>query len=347
MQADKKKIARVHYRMFNRKSGFDCGRTLQELFRAALETTTVDGGTFGDSWTSRRFEVANSNGNYRFCHELEDGAAGLSGMLCLYSPEEYLAVIRAQQKEASNGEHESLAEALENIEIAERQPPEGEEILKSHAYFLVKDDHVFIVSSMALRPDSLQDYLFDFLKATGHMIESDAFELKAAFDPVALGADEKPRAIEIGGIVHRPPAETDTRIVEVDARSTLGQTRIFQQAYDVLAAVVGSLKADEIMAKVPPDANLEVDVSFSYRAKRKKLERVALDDLASAVRDLPDGQVKILGENSTVVNGEARLHMDMPFLRIRPNGALLNLGDVRSVLTKVYARFVEDGKIET
>ena len=69
-------------------------------------------------------------------------------------------------------------------------------------------------------------------------------------------------------------------------------------------------------------------------------------DIASAARDLPEGQVRAIGRDGKAKGTDLRLQTEMPFKRLRPNGALLDTLDARDQLMKVYTRFVEDGKID-
>ena len=99
------------------------------------------------------------------------------------------------------------------------------------------------------------------------------------------------------------------------------------------------------MESVPPDAALDIKVNIGYRAIRRKIDRSFMNDLASSLRNLDDGEVRVRAKDGTIQGDDARLQTTMPFQRVRPNGALLELTNVRAQLRKVHDRFLEDGKI--
>ena len=119
----------------------------------------------------------------------------------------------------------------------------------------------------------------------------------------------------------------------------------FEKAKAVLAAIFSDLDAERILAAVPPEAEPEVDVKFGYRSSKRKLSKAALADIASAARNLPDGEVIAFGKGGKQIGDDLRLSMPIPVKLVRDKGALLDLEDARTKLLRVYQRFTEDNKI--
>jgi hypothetical protein len=266
-------------------------------------------------------------------------------MLCMYFPNEYQAILKEQGSDLPD----SLEDALKSIEIAERQPPDGESYLKGHAYFLIRGNHVFLVQHMAVRANSLEDYIHDFLRGTQILRDDQRFELQPKL-VLSTGAKEMGEimSVEVGGVPAGSRHQTvrDVAVIDVESHEDLGRVRTgLSKGLAIMDLLFGSTRADDIMASVPEEAELEVDVRFGFRSRKRKLSREALSSIASAARDLPDGQVKAIGRDGRATGSDLRLQTEMPVHRVRANGSLLDLDDARSQLLRVYVRFVEDGKI--
>ena len=136
------------------------------------------------------------------------------------------------------------------------------------------------------------------------------------------------------------------QVVETVERTGLGDRyAMFDKAKKIIEDLLGEMEAKKIMESMPIDAALEVTVNIGYRSKKRKLKREFMKNLASGLRNMPEGEIHIRGKDGKIKGDEARLHMSMPFKRIRPNSSLLDLEDARYQMIKVYERFLEDGKI--
>ena len=340
---------RVHYRRFEPVNGSWSKGTLQQMLATALATRTPSGRTVGDDWSARTLPVPGEPRLKRFAHNISVAVSDISGTMCLFSPDDWAPVIIREAAEEDEEAHVSLDEALRQVEIAERPPFEGEDYLRGVAYWLIAANHLFVVQHTSIQTKAFEEYFKALLDATGVTDAAETFGLQAVFNKSIVGGDiEEIMAVEVGGILSQGLPEiisTEAKIVE--EQETLGRTTSrFEKAMDVLKAVFGAPDAERILSEIPMEAELEVDVRFGYKTRRRGVSRAALADIARSARNLPDGEVTAYGKDGKQIGDDLRLSMPMPFELLREHGALLDLNDARTQLMRVYQRFVEDGKIE-
>ncbi|EPY01357.1 hypothetical protein K678_11186 [Magnetospirillum fulvum MGU-K5] len=265
------------------------------------------------------------------------------------------ALIEIERRE---GAEEAGRVPIEAVDIAEDRAPDGMEYLRGIAYWLAVNDHFFMIQHTAMQTKGMEEYLTWLLRDETETIERDHFvELQAAFDISSVGGDlEDVTSIEIGGLIPETvrdtdeqtvhPAPTSGKTVEVVERSTVGDLRaMFDKGKKIIEDLLGPMEAKKLMDSIPPDAALDVTVNIGYRAKKRKFEKEFMRNLASGLRNMPEGEVRIRGKDGAIKGDEARLQTSMPVKRIRDGSMLLDLVDARNQLIRVYHRFVEDGKI--
>jgi hypothetical protein len=337
---------RVHYRRFEPVAGSWNGAPLQSMVATALNRQDATGRRVIDDWSARTFPVPGEPQLKRFAHNISLASSDICGTMCLFSPNDWAPVI---VRDAPAGQHVSLDEALRQVEIAERPPVEGEDYLRGVAYWLIVGNHLLVVQHTSIQTKAFEEYfkaLFDMTSVTS---ADETFAFKAVFNKSIVGGDlEEITAVEVGGILSQgPPDIISSGSAVIEEQSTLGRTTsYFDKAKDVLAAVFGAPDAERILSEIPPEAELEVDVRFGYKTRKRGVSRAALADIARSARNLPDGEVTAFGKDGKQIGDDLRLNMPMPFELVREHGALLDLVDARTQLMRVYQRFVEDGKIE-
>lgn len=336
---------RVHYRRFDPTAEGWTKGSLQAMLVSALAYRTATSRTVGESWSARTLPVPGEPTLKRFAHNISVSASDICGTLCLFSPNDWAPVLI---REEADGEHMSLDEALREVAIAERPPLEGEDYLRGIAYWLIAGNHFFVVQHTSIQTKAFEEYLKALFDLTGVTMESETFGLKAVFNKAIVGGDlEEITAVEVGGILSQGMPEIISTPSVIEEQETLGRTTSrFDKAVDVLRAVFGAPDAERILRDIPTEAELEVDVRFGYKTRRRGVSRAVLADIARSARNLPDGEVTAFGKDGKQIGDDLRLSMPMPFELLREHGALLDLADARTQLMRVYQRFVEDGKIE-
>lgn len=346
----------VHYRKFEAVNGAWPNQTLHGLLTNALQTVGATGQRRIDDFQARTFLHPNDDDLHWLIHNIIQTDESLFGTLCLFSPEFWAAVLKRTKTENDN---ETLTDALRQIEIAERPPEDGEDFLRGIAYWLVVKNHFFVVQHVALQTKAFEAYFAQLFNAANLSPTNERFGLTSVFDKAVVGGDlGDVSAVEIGGIVPRASVAAATAaqagprgpvVVRVaEEQRGLGSEKVstFERAKDVLVAVLGSPNAEKILSAVPPEAELEVDVRFGYRTRKRLVSRAALGELAQAARNLPDGEVRAIGRDGKQVGNDLRLSASMPFKPVRERSSLLELDSTREALLRTYQRFVEDGKID-
>ncbi|ASY68919.1 hypothetical protein SF83666_c14980 [Sinorhizobium fredii CCBAU 83666] len=109
--------------------------------------------------------------------------------------------------------------------------------------------------------------------------------------------------------------------------------------------LLGEVEADKLLAQMPPDAALEVTVNIGYRAKKRKFEKEFMKNIASGLRNAPDGEIRIRGVDGEIKGDDARLSADMNIKKISDQSNLLDIPHVIEQILEVHRRFLHDGKI--
>jgi hypothetical protein len=266
--------------------------------------------------------------------------------------------MQALLKLSPDEEQPDLADVLEAYEIAEAEAPRGHEYLHGLSYWLAMDDHFYQIQHISLQSGAMEQYLTWLLRDRARVIDgAHHVALRSFFDPAQL-ADDEPSFIQVGGIVpetiradpprlEAPAPELAPEVVEVEERERLGGGILgWSKGRQILEELYGRLRAQELLDAVPNEASLEVSVSIGYRAKKRKLQKGFMKDLAAGLRNLPDGEVTVRTKSGTAKGPDARLFMDMSIRRVSATSSLLELEHVRDQMLEVHRRFLHDGKIE-
>ena len=332
------RYATVHYRKLVRSANvFANGQTLSKSVQAALNRSDSSGSNYLNNWRIRVTQSPSNKSQHRFINNLHLDSISTFGILCAFTPGDMQALIEANTPISASAP------------INESKAPTNNEYINGIAYWLIVDDHVYIVQHSAVRTKALEEYLTWLLRDETQMIgQADTIVLQSAFDISSLGEDlENVKSVEIGGITPETVRNGDVR--DIEERKSIVQNRpLLSRAPEVLSAFLGDLRAKEIIDSVPPEGYLDLLLSVGYRIKRRrKMDTSFMSKLATDFRNLDDGEVKIRSKDGIICGDEARLHENMPFKIMRPYGILFDLDDVRKKMGRVHQRFLEDGKIDS
>lgn len=347
-----KKICRIHYRRLTRENNSFPAQSLSDRIAAALNTDGGDGNLIRSRVHHRVADVAGQPGYQRALNNYEITGEYVFGTTCLFAPGQMQALLKL----TADAAQPELAEVLEAYEIAEQAAPVGHEYLHGLTYWLAKDDHFYQIQSIALQSGAMEQYLTWLLAEKANVIGAHQHvQLQAVFDRDQLNEDE-PNFIQVGGIVPEtirmpPPAEVvpevPAQVVEIEEREKLGGGALsWTKSREILNDLYGAVKAQELIDAVPEEASLEVLVSIGYRAKKRKLQKAFMKDLAAGLRNLPDGEVTIRTKNGASKGSDARIFQDMGITKIEGGSGLLVLADVRDQMLETHRRFLHDGHIQ-
>lgn len=345
------KTCRVHYRRLDREaSKFQAG-TLSDRLSAGLNAQSADGTLIRAKVENRIAPVPNNAGHQRALNNYEIGQDFVFGTTCLFAPGQMQAFLKLIGEE----DQADLADVLEAYEIAEAAAPKGHEYLHGLTYWLAVQDHFYQIQHVSLQSGAMEQYLTWLLRDQAKVLTADqCVQLQSVFDQAQLGDDE-PTFIQVGGIVPETlrddpmpaVAGPDPIMVDVEERERVGGTLLgWAKGKQILEEIYGALKAQELLDAVPDEASLEVSVNIGYRAKKRRLQKAFMKDLAAGLRNLPDGEVTIRTKGGTSKGPDARLFLDMPVAKISNSSGLLKIDHARDQMLEVHKRFLHDGKIE-
>ncbi|SFP07729.1 hypothetical protein [Qipengyuania nanhaisediminis] len=343
-----KKPCRIHYRRLSREEGAFPDETLSDRIAAALEADGGDGSKIKEHVKHRTVNVPTQPEYQRALNNFAVDDTYVFGTTCLFAPGQMQALLKLADDDAQP----ELEAVLEAYEIAEQAAPEGHEYLHGLSYWLAVGDHFYQIQSASLQVGAMEQYLTWLLASKANVIGAEHYvQLQALFDQDQL-ADDEPTFIQVGGIVPEtlhadpPQPEDPANVIEVEEREKLGGGALgWAKSREILNDLYGALKAQELIDAVPDEAALEVLVSIGYRAKKRKIQKNFMKDLASGLRNLPDGEVTVRTKSGTSKGADARLFQDMGITKVDGASGLLVLEDARDQMLEVHRRFLHDGKI--
>lgn len=347
------KYCTVHYRKLNKE--FFPDLTLAAAISNAMESVHSSKRKFNESWTLRVAPVPKSTDSRRFLNDFHSINNTAFGTLCHFTPGQMQALIKTADSAGEPIEKISTEAFLKAADILEDYAPEGLEYLHGVAYWLAVDDHFFIVQHTAIQTKAVEEYFTWFIRDETRIINAEHFvQLVPEFDVSAIGGELKNiNSIEVGGRMPETADRASTKdedeakrsSFEVVERRDVKDVPIFEKARNVLELLVGPIEMEEIIKRIPQEAELDVRVNIGYRAKKRRFRKEFMNDIASGLRNLPDGELQIRSRDGRIKGKEARLQIILPFDLVRERSSLLRLDTAREQLIKAYTRFIDDGKI--
>lgn len=348
MAVDRKPVT-IHYRKFSR--GATVQEPLEELVRRAMNTPSDGGVQIKNRYLARLLTVGSDN---YFINTYSDGAGQTSlvfGDILHFTKGHLQALCQTADESAAC------------VPVQQMRAPEQSEYVHSQMFWMVKGDHAFVVQSMSLRTAEFEQYLDWLLKTkTTNLAIGQPIILDAKFDVDAVGGDlEDIQEIVVGGIATPTPTVPDQEVVEQEREITqqsqidTGRRAGWATARAILRELLGGdANVESLMRAVPADAELNVQVHIGYQTKKRKIDRVALRQLETGLRNLPDSQLQVKSKGARLASdGTIRLHHNASVRLIRAQdgenqliGTLLDPTDVLRAMVEAYSNFVANGKIQ-
>ena len=201
MAVDRKPVT-IHYRKFSRAATVQ--HTLEELVRRAMNTA-VDGNVpIRNRYLARLLSVGSDN---YFINTYSDGAGTtplVFGDILHFTKGHLQALCQTADQDAAS------------VPVQQMKAPEQSEYVHSQMFWMVKDDHAFVVQSMSLRTAEFEQYLDWLLKTcTTNLGAEHLIILEAKFDEDEVGGDLSDiQEIIVGGVAAPTPTVPDNEIVE-------------------------------------------------------------------------------------------------------------------------------------
>jgi hypothetical protein len=196
---------------------------------------------------------------------------------------------------------------VEQVAPPKTQANKRREFLEGVCYFGVFRNHVILAPSRALSAKPTEQHLNWLLAKAGVMGTNNRIALS---EEIADATKERIRdshvkEVEIGAPLFSAPAADQG---EVKPGTKLAAFQYEGLGIDILRQVIGAEKMDKMKLADAIDGNIEVSLTVRYkRATTEKGHRV-LDNIALAVRNLDEDDVRLkLADGSTVVGDEIKL----------------------------------------
>lgn len=347
--AGERKSVTIHYRKFNRPA--TVLHTLEQLVRGAMDSPTDNGVPIKNRYLERLNKAGSDNYFINTYHDGDGEAPLVFGDILHFTRGHLQALCRTADQNAAS------------VPVQQMKAPEQSEYVHSQMFWMVKDDHAFVVQSMSLRTPEFEQYLDWMLKTkTARLQAAHSVILDAKFDEDAVGGDLGDiQEIIVGGVASAPPTVPDEemteRVSEVTQHGNIdtGRTTGRATATEVLRVLLGGeANVASLMRAVPADAELSVQVHIGYQTKKRKVDRVALRQLETGLRNLPDSQLAVKSKGARVAtDGTIRLHHNASIRLIKTQdgdnqiiGSLLDPTDVLRAMVEAYSNFVANGKIQ-
>jgi hypothetical protein len=348
MPIDRKSVT-IHYRKFSRAATVQT--PLENLIRAAMDTTK-DAVQVKNRYRAR-LQTQGSDNFFINTYMDGSGAAPLVfGDILHFTKGHLQALCETADQDASS------------LPVQQMKAPERSEYVHSQMFWMVKGDHAFVVQSMSLRTEDFEKYLDWLLKTnTAVLQEGHPIILDAKFDADAIGGDLGDiQEIVVGGIASNIPAPTGIQggleqEREVVQHNQVGTAR--KAGWDTAKAILrellgGDANVASLMQAVPADAELNVQVHIGYQTKKRKIDRTALRQLETGLRNLPDSQLQVNAKGiKKSADGTIRLHHNASIRLIKAQdgdnqliGTLLDPTDVLRAMFEAFTTFVANGKIQ-
>lgn len=345
------KRCKIHYRRLRRDNGQFPSETLSAKVSQALNTSKGSS-RISDSVRHRITEVPRGEGYRRLLNDFHEAEEFVFGDICLFSPGQMQALLQL----SADPTHPTLDEVMKAWAIQESKAPAGHEYLHGIAYWLAIGDHFYQIQHVTLQAKAMEEYLTWLLRDQSGVISADHYvELQAEFDRDQVGSDlGDVRSIEIGGLVPEtvrpalpPVPAVPGRVIEVETHESLGDKIAtgWGKARKIMDDLFGPVEAEKLIESIPPDASLEVTVNIGYRATRRKFGKEFMGNIASGLRNAPDGELRVRGRDGEIKGDDARLSADMTVRKMSDTSSLLDLESALGQMLEVHRRFLHDGKI--
>lgn len=320
----------IHYRRLSDVTGAFQSIPLEEAVRRALNAKAGEE-SLSSNWKHRAWLPNGNGGDTLLMNLFHDNNPTIFGDITAFT----------------SGHLQALLDQVEDdpvLKVEQMRAPEGKEYVHSIMYWMIINNHVFLAQSRSLNGKNLEEYLTWLLIGKSGIFEKGNIMLESKFDIDEVGGDiDDIREIVIGGAVGSMDISS-SKVVSVDQEEFSGagiKRTKDQRAIEVLKAAMNSdADVTELLKQIPEDASLQVDVHIGYRARKRKVSRAPMQQ---ALRNLPEGELKVKGRTGSLQGRDIRLSYPVSVLM---RGSLVDPGDMQEKLFSAYRYFVENGKIE-
>lgn len=316
----------LHYR----KATFfkPIGRSLQECLEDALAKRTPVAQRFRDLSN----DPLDEDGWQQFINTHRTALGMEFGNLVLYAPNQNKQVL-------------ALDINADELDIRQISPPPSKDGLKNQflesiLYYGIRENHVALLQSVAMRARDFEAYLNWILREAGIIDEQNAVFLNNHAPQVTRETLERSevKSVRIG------TALTDATLVDASADVAKARFRPFGEGLDVLRAMIPERLKDLTWADLAASSNLEVFVEVTYKRQTDAPSQQALNKIASALRHVSDDDVRIeLKGGTTIIGSELQVKN---YINVDTYGGIVDPADLFGKMSDWLVQMLEDGIVE-
>lgn len=303
-------------------------RTLQQMLEEALSKLDRVGNRF------QELEGDDSDGNCRKFINLHRNALGMQfGNLVLYA--------------GGNNRHIlAIDESANELDIEQIAPPTSDdgrrwEFLDSILYYGIKDNHVVLLQSKALRSREFELHLNWLFEKAGVLSKDDAVFLNNYVPKVTK---EKLENATVKSIKLGLPLYDNTELVSENEQTKISGFRPSGEGIEILNILAPNRIKNLSSSDIAESSNLEVFVEVTYKHQTDEGSQALLNKLSTALRDVGDDDIKIeLKGAGTIVGSELQIKS---FKNIATHNGLVEPQDVFDKMSEWLIANLEMGFID-
>jgi hypothetical protein len=341
----------VHYKRFVRANAND--PAFEVLCRNALDSQS-NGVALWQRVNDRVFDLPVTENRKILLNSIADLQSAVFGEFCFIQSDGFQALVELTKNQVKT----SKVTTAQIFKLAEASAPQNSQFIRGMGYWLAIKDHLFFVKTQSLTAEHLRLYFDWLLKVQTTVLPSTAsVTLQGEFDPSQVGGDiGEIKSLRVTGeaiplsVKSAADAPNDsarfTKTVRETAKLIMDKSAAFAEAIPIVELIFGKTKAKSLVDSLGDNEYLTVDTSVKVRGKRTEESRTKMRQLATELADMTDAKVQVEGKDGKLSDDDAILRTRMPFDLPHEGSNFLEFDNVSDQLQKVYARFVEDGKIK-
>jgi len=337
----------VHYREF-KGEGLSVTADFENLVRGCLSATGPSGLPRWESIADRLTAPEGATGFELVLNRVADLSSAVFGEMCLVHQNGLQTLLQLTAKK-----HQlSTITMAEIYDILESGAPAGTKYIRGLSYFLAVGNHFFFLRTQSLNEQHIHSYIEWLLRTDPAKVPTSAsVALESKIDPSISAKDiGEIKALRVSGpsfpqMTVTPVNDTQTK-ERATTRKVADKFVQFEKAFDLAKTLLGEARAVELAESLGPRERLVVDASVKVRGTRTEASRAKLKELATSLDTLTEGRITVEGKDGKLIDKNLVLRTNMPFDVDHDGSTLLDFDNVADQLQKVYARFVEDGKIK-
>lgn len=290
--ATKRKL--LHYR---RAQFFQpVSKTLQSLLAEALDKLNCVDNRFERIDENTKDEVEDT-GFKRFINTHRSNLGMEFGNLVLYA-------------DGVNKQTLTIDKSVDELDIEQMAPPETpdgkrREFLESILYYGIKNNHVVLLQSMALKSRELESYLNWLLKKAGVMSQENNIFLNNYAPKIT---EDKLKSSTVKSVKIGTPLYNSFEEVSAKVSPNKKVFKPIGEGLDILKLVAQHRLDDFIVDELQDDSNLEVFVEVTYKRQTDIDSQDLLNKLTRALRHAGDDDIRIeLKGAGTIVGSELQI----------------------------------------